>query len=70
MARFFLVDRGYWAQDCVHRIDRQKKLSSEAQKFLLLEPLLSDMPKLDLDGIDWVVVGGETNKRMKFRPME
>ena len=65
-----MVDRGYWAQDCVHRIDRQKKLSSEAQKFLLLEPLLSDMPKLDLDGIDWVVVGGETNKRMKFSPME
>jgi len=31
---------------------------------------LSDMPKLDLDGIHWVVVGGETNKKMKFRPME
>ena len=27
-------------------------------------------PKLDLDRIHWVVVGGETNKRMKFRPME
>ena len=28
------------------------------------------MPDLDLDGIDWVVVGGETNKAGNFRPME
>jgi len=52
------------------RIDHLKKLPPDVNKFLMLEPLLSDMPKLDLDGIDWVVVGGETNKRMKFRPME
>ena len=36
----------------------------------MLEPLLSDMPKLDLEGIHWVVVGGETNKSMKFREMK
>jgi len=54
----------------LHRIDHLKKLPPEVNKFLMLEPLLSDMPKLDLDGIQWVVVGGETNQRMKFRPME
>jgi len=52
------------------RIDHLKKLPSEVNKFLMLEPLLSEMPKLDLDGIHWVVVGGETNQKMKFRPME
>ena len=52
------------------RIDHLKKLPPEVNKFLMLEPLLSPMPELDLSGIHWVVVGGETNKRMKFRPME
>lgn len=34
----------------------------------MFEPLLSPIPQLDLDGISWVAVGGETNSRMKFRP--
>ena len=29
-------------------------------KFLSMEPLLGPFPKLDLDGIDWVIVGGES----------
>jgi protein gp37 len=29
-------------------------------KFLSLEPLLSPIPDLDLTGIDWVIVGGES----------
>lgn len=29
-------------------------------KFLSLEPLLGPLPRLDLDGIDWVIVGGES----------
>lgn len=34
-------------------------------KFLSVEPLLEDLGELDLSGIDWVIVGGEsgTNKR-------
>ena len=36
----------------------------------MLEPLLSPMPQLDLEGINWVVVGGETNSKMKFRPIQ
>jgi len=31
-----------------------------AIKFLSLEPLLGPIPDLDLEGIDWVVVGGES----------
>jgi len=37
-------------------------------KFLSLEPLLGPMPELDLHGIDWVVVGGESGP--KARPMD
>ena len=29
-------------------------------KFLSLEPLLGPLPDLDLGGIDWVIVGGES----------
>lgn len=52
------------------RIRHLKSLPPEANKFLMLEPLLSEMPKLDLEGIHWVIVGGETNEQGKFRPME
>ena len=31
-----------------------------ATKFLSLEPLLEPLPDLDLSGIDWVIVGGES----------
>lgn len=29
-------------------------------RFLSVEPLLEDLGPLDLDGIDWVIVGGES----------
>ena len=54
----------------VHRIDQLKKLPGNVNKFLIFEPLLSPMPQLDLEGIGWVVVGGETNKKMKYRPIK
>ena len=37
-------------------------------KFLSLEPLLGPMPHLDLRGIDWVIVGGESGPGA--RPMD
>lgn len=37
-------------------------------KFLSLEPLLGPLPELDLRGIDWVIVGGESGR--KPRPMQ
>ena len=36
-------------------------------RFLSLEPLLEDLGELDLEGIHWVIVGGESGKG--FRPM-
>ena len=43
-------------------LDRGDLLTSTdaSIKFLSLEPLLGALPSLDLDGIDWVIVGGES----------
>lgn len=49
------------------RIDRLRR-SNAIIKFLSLEPLLGPLPKLKLDGIDWVIVGGESGPGA--RPMD
>jgi protein gp37 len=41
------------------RIDDLRRTGA-AVKFLSLEPLLGPLPELDLAGIDWVIVGGES----------
>lgn len=51
----------------VHRIDHLRRTSAKV-KFLSLEPLLGPLPGLDLAGIDWVIVGGESGPRA--RPMD
>ncbi|MGL4807472.1 MAG: DUF5131 family protein, partial [Giesbergeria sp.] len=42
-----------------YRIDELRDIPA-AVRFLSLEPLLEDLGKLDLRGIDWVIVGGES----------
>jgi protein gp37 len=46
-------------QDYAFRIEHLRKTSAHV-KFLSLEPLLGPLPQLDLRGIDWVIVGGES----------
>ena len=46
-------------ENYVGRIDDLRKTTAHL-KFLSLEPLLGPLPKLDLFGIDWVIVGGES----------
>ncbi len=41
------------------RIDGLRSTTA-ALKFLSIEPLLGSLPDLDLGGIDWVIVGGES----------
>jgi protein gp37 len=50
-----------------YRIDNLRKTKA-GHKFLSLEPLLGPLPDLNLNGIDWVIVGGESGP--KSRPME
>ena len=46
-------------QNYLDRIDHLRETEA-AVKFLSLEPLLGPLPNLNLSGIDWVIVGGET----------
>lgn len=52
--------------DYTVRIDHLRKCHAHI-KFLSLEPLLGPLDNLDLTGIDWVIVGGETGHNT--RPM-
>ncbi len=49
------------------RIDHLRAVPASV-RFLSLEPLLGPLPALDLAGIDWVIVGGESGP--KVRPVE
>jgi protein gp37 len=49
-----------------HPIEHLRRTGAQV-KFLSLEPLLGPLVALDLSGIDWVIVGGESGP--KARPM-
>jgi len=53
--------------DYKERIDSLRRSGAHV-KFLSLEPLLDDVGVLNLEGIDWVIVGGESGP--KARPIE
>ena len=46
-------------QDYAFRIDYLRKVPARV-RFVSLEPLLGPLPALNLNGIDWVIVGGES----------
>jgi protein gp37 len=46
-------------KDYAFRIDHLRQTEAHI-KFLSLEPLLGPLPDLNLEGIDWVIVGGES----------
>lgn len=43
----------------IGRIDQLRTIGARV-RFLSLEPLLAELPGLDLAGIDWVILGGES----------
>jgi protein gp37 len=53
--------------DAVDRIDSLRNTPAKT-RFLSCEPLLSPLPDLGLEKIDWVIVGGESGPRS--RPMD
>ncbi|MGW0664576.1 DUF5131 family protein [Streptodolium elevatio] len=50
----------------LHRVDDLRQVPA-AVRFLSLEPLLGPLSALDLDGIGWVIVGGESGPG--YRPV-
>jgi len=61
---------GVSVENCKHGLPRIDDLrrTPAAVRFLSIEPLLEDLGNLDLRGIHWVIVGGESGPRA--RPME
>lgn len=55
------------SQRYIYRIDHLRQTNA-AIKFLSLEPLLGPLPNLNLSGIHWVIVGGESGP--KARPVQ
>lgn len=55
------------SQDYIDRIEFLKEVPASI-RFLSLEPLLSPIELIDLDKIDWVIVGGESGQ--KARPIQ
>ena len=53
--------------DYTFRIDHLRETNATT-KFLSLEPLLGPLPNLNLEGIDWAIVGGESGP--KSRPIK
>ena len=57
-------------QDYVHRIDDLRKVPARI-RFVMFEPLVGSVGKLNLDGIRWALVGGESGGGTnRFRPMD
>jgi protein gp37 len=55
--------------ETMHRIETLKQIPA-AVRFVSFEPLLSNIPNLDLTGIDWVIVGGETGTGARYMGIE
>jgi protein gp37 len=54
-------------RDYLFRIDHLRQIGAKV-RFLSLEPLLGPLPDLNLEGVDWVIVGGESGPGA--RPMQ
>lgn len=55
-------------QSSKDRIDNLRSIKNAPIKFLSCEPLLEDLGELNLTGIDWIIVGGESGNQA--RPMQ
>lgn len=53
------------SEDYTFRVEHLSQTGA-AIKFLSLEPLLGPLPRLNLDAIDWVIVGGESGPGARF----
>lgn len=56
---------GVSVEDCMYGLPRVDTLRQTPARlrFLSVEPLLEDLGEVNLTGIDWVIVGGESDRR-------
>ena len=77
MAEFFTtireIPKNAWAgvtcESPLHydRIEQLKRINATV-RFISCEPLLGDMPDIDLTNIDWVITGGESGVNARRTP--
>lgn len=71
--RFEAFPRNVWIgatverADCVHRIETLRRVPAMI-RFLSIEPLIGPIGRMDLTGIHWVILGGESGPGA--RPMD
>ena len=70
---FGALPSNLWLGVSVEDVERKSRIDALRAipapiRFLSIEPLLEDLGDLDLEGIDWVIVGGESGPGC--RPME
>jgi len=68
-----VIPENVWLGVTVEAIEAKSRIDSlrglpASVHFLSCEPLIEDLGKLDLSGIDWVIVGGESG--VQARPMK
>jgi protein gp37 len=56
-------------EELTYRISHLKKTPAKV-KFISFEPLLNNIETLDLKGIDWVIVGGESGPKSRIMEKE
>ena len=67
----FVIRRNAWlgvtVEDRKHGVPRISTLRAipASVRFLSVEPLLEDLGEINLDGIDWVIVGGESGPQAR-----
>lgn len=52
------------------RVDCLRNIHAAKVKFVSCEPLLGNMPDINLEGIDWVITGGESGVCARRTPVE
>jgi protein gp37 len=50
--------------DYIFRIDQLRETNAQI-KFISFEPLLGPIPQINLNGVDWVIVGGESGPQAR-----
>jgi protein gp37 len=76
MAEYFsqsVIPENVWLGVTVEALSTKSRIDSlrgldASVRFLSCEPLIEDLGELDLSGIDWVIVGGESG--VQARPMK
>ncbi len=55
--------------DYIYRIDNLRKTKAKV-KFISFEPLINKIEMVNLQGVDWVIVGGESGPKARYMSLE